>query len=222
MLSLTCTVFYCRHHPWVSRLHAGLKGWNLIHRSNCWSGNSPATLFLFSLPPEQCCSYELSHNNLCWDCRLYIVWTAGGNGLCFLFKNYFLLQQQLEAKSELLLVSTCVVAGAGFLCDVPSKRWQWLVNQPVPTAWPQGYEGGGSHHVQEWHVTRDKTVSVDSKAAFTPNLFGAVQTDYWFLPTSSSGELWCALLVVLMQSRPTTEPRDSKCMTVASFQKRNC
>lgn len=26
MLSLTCTVLYSRHHPWVSRLHAGLKG----------------------------------------------------------------------------------------------------------------------------------------------------------------------------------------------------
>ena len=93
-------------------------GWNLLHRSNCWPGNGPATLFLFFLPPERCCPYQLSHNNLCWDCRLCIVWTAGGNGLrffIFLYKNYFHLQQQLEAKSELLLLCTCVVVGAGGL-----------------------------------------------------------------------------------------------------------
>lgn len=80
--SPVCTVLCSRHHPWVSRLPAGLK-WaeTSFIAINCWPGNSPATLFLFSLPSEQCCSYELSHNNLCWDCHLYIVWTAGGNGL---------------------------------------------------------------------------------------------------------------------------------------------
>lgn len=38
----------------------------------------------------------------------------------FIQKNYFHLRQQLEAKSKVLLVSAYVVAGAGFVCDVPS------------------------------------------------------------------------------------------------------
>lgn len=78
--------------------------WNLSHRCYCWPGNSPTTLFLLS--PMHCCNSQLSHSKVCWDRRLCIVWTAGGNVVCFLFINNFHMQQQLEAKSQRFRVRT--------------------------------------------------------------------------------------------------------------------
>jgi len=57
----------------------------------------------------------------------YLTITSAGIVICTLSEpqegmDYFHLQQQLEAKSKLLLVSTWVVLGAGFVRDVPSKR----------------------------------------------------------------------------------------------------
>lgn len=131
--------------------------WNLFHRCKRWSGDGSATLLLFSLPPKWCCPYELSLNNLCWDCRLHIVWTAGGNGLFFLSKAFFHSQQQLEAKSKLLPASTSVVAWTGFVCDGPSWTNRSLMLEKNPGCW--------SEYVTGWHVKSDKTAW---KAAFTP------------------------------------------------------
>lgn len=63
----------------------------------------------------------LSHNYLCWDCRLYSVWTAEGNTLHFYPKAVFHLQQQLEAKTNFCLGHLCC-CGAGLMCDAPSER----------------------------------------------------------------------------------------------------
>lgn len=49
---------------------------NLNHHSNCWSGNSPATIFLFSLPSDG--RSPSSHLRITPDFSLYIVWTQGG------------------------------------------------------------------------------------------------------------------------------------------------
>ncbi len=95
-------------------------------------------LLLFSPPPKWCCLYELSHNNLCWDCRLYNVWTAGGNGLRFLCKKSFHPQQLHEAKSKRLLVSTCFVAGLG-LCMMIRCR----PTGPCCLTGTQSVKGGG-------------------------------------------------------------------------------
>lgn len=85
-------------------------GRTLVHRSNCWSGDSPATLFLFCL--------TITSVGI-------VVCTLSGpqegmESVFFIQKNYFHLRQQLEAKSKVLLVSAYLVAGAGFVCDVPS------------------------------------------------------------------------------------------------------
>lgn len=49
---------------------------NLNHHSNCWSGNSLATIFLFSLPSDW--RSPSSHLRIIPDFSLYIVWTQGG------------------------------------------------------------------------------------------------------------------------------------------------
>lgn len=53
----------------------------------------------------------------------------------------FHLQQQLEAKSELLLVSSCVVVG-GWDCVCCSRRFKHLVNQ-------QTHQSGGIHCLRQ-------------------------------------------------------------------------
>lgn len=197
MLSLTCNVLYYRHHLWNSRLHAGLKG-----AGTCWPGNSPATLFLFLLPPVGCCPYQLSHNNLCWDLRLYIVWTAGGIRLRFLFKNYFHLQQQLEAKSKLLPVCSwdvglCVMLLLHADNDSGTDRCPLLENNP---------EGMGVHHVRGGMSKGIQLVLWIQRAPSMILLVCALCDWIWCRPNL----LRCGLSVVRMQRQPNIRLCDRK------------
>lgn len=131
MLSLTCTVLYSRHHPRVSRLHAGLK----------WAGIS-----FIALTADLETVLQLSSSSFCLQSDVALIScltiTSAGIVVCtlsgpregtdcgFLYKNYFHLQQQLEAKSELLLLCTCVVVGAGFDNDLWTNRCPLLERNP--------------------------------------------------------------------------------------------
>lgn len=161
MLSLTYTVLYSRHHHWVTRVPAGLKG------SNCWSGDSPATLFLFSLPPERCCPYALSHNNLCWGCGLYILWTAGGNRLCFLIQKLFRPATTAggQKKANFCLGAFVLSLWLG-LCVMFHLNTDSWANSMRRT---KSVEGGGPARCRGILV-KGITVYVVSKAAFTPTV----------------------------------------------------
>lgn len=71
------------------------------------------------------------------------------------------------------------MAGAGYVCDAPSKHW---TNRCPGLVGPAASDDTrvlrvGSCCVQVWYVRSYKADPVDVKAAFTPNLFGAVGSD---------------------------------------------
>lgn len=129
-LSLTFTILYSRHHPWVSRLSADLKG-----------DETSFVAFTADLKTV----LRFSSSSLCLHSNIvlmvYLTITSTGTVICtvsglqegtdciFCSKICSTCNNSRGAKSELLLVIICVVAGAGYVCDAPSKCCQWLVDQ---------------------------------------------------------------------------------------------